>query len=152
MGRFVRAVLGGLLLASVISVAAAESGASFVDAAWIKAMKAGDVSAVVECYASDAVFWGNGAPLAKGTKEIRSSYEEYLSAYTVKDASLIEMGNETVGDKSFAWGRFVITIAPKAGGASITTSGRYTVMAKRIAGKWVYTLDHASADPPPAAQ
>jgi ketosteroid isomerase-like protein len=149
MSQLVRAVIGGLLLASAISAFAAESGASVVDAAWVKAMKAGNVSAVVDCYASDAVFWTNGAPLAEGTNEIRASYEGYFAAYTVKDALLIEMGNETVGEKSVSWGRFVITAAPKTGGTPVTTSGRYTVIAKRTGGKWVYTLDHASNDPTP---
>ena len=29
--------------------------------------------------------------------------------------------------------------------------GRFTAMAKRIGGKWLYVADHASADPPPPA-
>jgi ketosteroid isomerase-like protein len=68
-----------------------------------------------------------------------------------KDASLTEMDNETVGEKSVSWGRSVITAAPKTGGAPVTTSGRYTVIAKRIDGKWVYMVDHASNDPAPVA-
>jgi uncharacterized protein (TIGR02246 family) len=146
----VRAVLGSLLLTSAISAFPAESGVRIVDAAWVKAMKAGDVSAAVDCYASDAVFWTTGAPQAKGTSEIRASYEGFFAAFTIKDASLTEMGHETFGKSATSWGRFVITAVPKAGGAPVTTSGRYTVIAKQIAGKWVYTLDHASSDPAPA--
>ena len=149
----VRVVLGALLLTSAMSASSAESGVRIVDAAWVKAMKAGDISAMVDCYASDAVFWTTGAPQAKGANEIRASYEGYFAAFTVSDASLTEMGHESFGKDTVSWGHFVITVTPKAGGAPVTTSGRYTVIAKQIEGKWVYTLDHASSDPvPPKAK
>lgn len=149
MHQSFRVAVGSLLLLSATSGFAAGSGVSTVDAAWVKAMKAGDVAAVIECYASDALTWIPGAPLARGTKEIRAAYEGYFAAYTIKEASVTEMGNETVGNKSVAWGSFSVTAVPKAGGPPTTESGRYTEVAKRVGGKWVYTVDHASDDPAP---
>lgn len=150
MNKLIRIVVGASLLASTVSVSFAKSGVAAVDVAWVKAMKAGDVSAVVNCYANDALLWTGGAPLAKGASEIRAQYEGMFAAFTIKDASLIEVGSKSVGDESVSWGRFVLSLAPKAGGATMTATGRYTVVAKRIGGKWVYTVDHASNDPTPS--
>ena len=132
---------------------AAESGAQIVDAAWIAAVKANDLDAVMKCYAPDAVMWLPNAPSARGDKAIRATYEGLLSANIVKDAALIDVIYKTVGKTSVAWGRFSLTLVPKAGGDPVVMAGRFTEVAERRAGKWVYIVDHASAEPaPPVAR
>jgi uncharacterized protein (TIGR02246 family) len=148
--RSVFAVL--LLLVALVVTArshAAESGAQIVDAAWIAAVKANDLEAVMKCYAPDAVMWLPNAPSARGAKAIRSAYEGLLSANTVKDATLSDVTYRTVGKTSVAWGRFSLTLAPKAGGDPVVMTGRFTEAAERRRGKWVYIVDHASAEPAP---
>ena len=148
--RSVFAVL--LLLVALVVTArahAAESGAQIVDAAWIAAVKANDLDAVMKCYAPDAVMWLPNAPSARGAKAIRAAYEGRLSANTVKDASLSDVTYRTVGNTSVAWGRFSLTLAPKAGGDPVVMTGRFTEAAERRRGKWVYIVDHASAEPAP---
>ncbi len=151
MNQFRRVALAGLLSIVVGPSFAAPSGVSTVDTAWVKAMKAGEVAAAVKCYANNAVVWVSGAPLATGSKEIRAAYEGYFAAYTVKDAEIKEIGSETIGNKSVAWGTYQLTVVPKAGGNPVTATGRYTEVAKRVGATWVYTVDHASDDPAPAA-
>jgi ketosteroid isomerase-like protein len=129
---------------------AAESGAAGVDAAWVKAMKANDVNAVMKTYASDAVAWLPNTPEAKGTQAIRAAYEGLLGANKVQDVVLSDTGYKTAGNQSIGWGKFTLTLAPKAGGAPSTMTGRFTAMAEKRRGKWMYTVDHASADPGPA--
>jgi len=65
----VRAVLGGLLAAGLLSAAPAyaQDGAKGVDEAWIGAVKAGNVDAVVALYAPDAVLYPPDALEARGT-------------------------------------------------------------------------------------
>jgi uncharacterized protein (TIGR02246 family) len=140
-----------LLVALVVTVRshAAESGAQIVDAAWIAAVKANDIDAVMKCYAPDAIMWLPNAPTARGAKAIRASYEGLLSANTVKDASLSEVTYRTLGKASVAWGKFSLTLAPKAGGDPVVMTGRFTEVAERRAGRWVYVVDHASAEPAP---
>ena len=64
----VRAVLGGLLAAGLLSAAPAfaQDGVKGVDEAWIQAVKAGNVDAVVALYAPDASCiptpWKRAAP------------------------------------------------------------------------------------------
>lgn len=149
MHQFLRVVTGGLMLMYTTFSIASSSGVSTVDAAWVKAMKSGDVAAAVRCYANDAVVWVTGARLAKGTKEIRAAYEGYFSAYTVNDVSVSEIGSETIGNKSVAWGTYQLTVTSKVGGTPSTVTGRYTEIAKRAGKGWVYTVDHASDDPAP---
>jgi uncharacterized protein (TIGR02246 family) len=128
---------------------AADSGAQIVDAAWISAIKANDIDAVMKCYAPDAIMWLPDAPTARGSKAIRAAYEGLLSANTVKDATLSEVTYRTVGKASLAWGNFSLTLVPKAGGDQVVMKGRFTEVAERRGGKWVYIVDHASAEPAP---
>jgi ketosteroid isomerase-like protein len=140
-----------LLLASVLVVHAADSGTKEVDAAWIAAMKANDVDAVMKCYAPDAIAALPDAPLAHGDKAIRATYEGLLSANTVTAVSISEMGSREAGNVATGWGTFSLTLTPKAGGSPATVTGRYTVVVERRGGQWVYVVDHASAEPAPAA-
>ncbi|MEX0878417.1 MAG: SgcJ/EcaC family oxidoreductase [Thermoanaerobaculia bacterium] len=132
--------------------AQAEEGAKAVDAAWEKAMKAGDLDALVACYAPDAVMWLPGAPEARGAKAIRDAYAALLSGNTVTSTVFSNTVYETRGDWSVGWGDVVVTLAPKAGGAPTPLLARFTVVAKKLGGRWVYVSDHASSGPaPPAA-
>jgi ketosteroid isomerase-like protein len=126
---------------------AAETGAQAVDSSWIKAMKANDLEAVLKTYAADAVAWLPEVKEARGEKEIRSAFEGLLSANTVKEVVLSETGYKTMGKVSVGWGRFSLTLAPKAGGSPVVMTGRYTDIAERRGGRWVYVVDHASAEP-----
>ena len=142
--------LAALGLWSMAFLACAASGVSEVDAAWLKAMKAGDAEAASNCYASDALLWVKGAPLTRGSKEILDAYKGFLAAYTVVDGAIDELGSETIGDKSVAWGTYRLVMIPKAGGKKVSDIGRYTEVAVKNSDRWVYTVDHASGDPAPA--
>jgi uncharacterized protein (TIGR02246 family) len=148
-----RAVCGALVVAAAIgfvsAAAAEESGTKAVDAAWMKAMKANDIDAVLACYAPDAVMWFPEAPEARGSAAIRNIYAGYFAAYTVSDVTLPNTAYQTSGDLSAGWGDYVMTLMPKKGGDSVVLKGRFTGVSKKIGGKWVYVSDHASPTPPP---
>jgi uncharacterized protein (TIGR02246 family) len=131
--------------------AAKASGAQAVDEAWMKAIQANDLDAVVACYAPDAVLWGPGDPEAKGGKAIREAYAALLKDNTVKGATLSDGHYRTFGKTSVGWGHYSLTLAPKAGGAPVTMTGRFIDVAEERGGKWVYVADHGSAEPPPPA-
>ena len=117
-----------LLLSSAHVVHAADSATKQVDAAWIKAMKANDVDAVVKCYAPDAIAALPGAPLARGEQAIRAVYEALLSTNAVTDVSISETGHRQGRNASTGWGTFSLTLTPKTGGSPTTMTGRYTVV------------------------
>ncbi len=136
-------------LATVPAVAA-EEGAAAVEACWAKAVNAGDAAAAAACYAEDAVAWYPDEPEAKGRAAILALLKGMLDANTVK-ATLSDTHAVTLGTKGTGWGRFTMTLTPKAGGAPMTMTGRFSEVVEKRNGKWVYVLDHASADPPPPA-
>jgi uncharacterized protein (TIGR02246 family) len=141
------------LIGGVVGTAptlAAEAGVAEVDARWIAAMKANDVNAIVACYATDAVMWLPDAPEARGEKAIREAYQGWLSASTVTEVTLTNAVYQTAGDLSCGWGDFAVTLQPKSGGAPTVLKGRFTGIAQRRGGRWVYIADHASSGPGPA--
>ncbi len=141
------ALLAVLVCSSAESARAADSGPAAVDAAWVKGMRANDADAVVKCYAPDAVAWLPDSPAAQGEKAIRSLYEGLLSANTVNDAVLSEVREKHARNVAVRWGKFLLTLTPKAGGDRIVMSGRFSEVLERRAGRWVYVVDHASAEP-----
>lgn len=119
---------------------------------WLPAFKAADVDAVAACYVADAVMYFPSGPTAEGRDAIRAGYAEFFATYTIKDAVIDEVGHVAAGDTRTAWGRYTITLVPKAGGAEIVGTGRFTDVARFVDGHWRYVVDHASDDPPPAAE
>jgi ketosteroid isomerase-like protein len=55
------------------------------------------------------------------------------------------------GNLAVSSGHFSMTVEPKAGGAAQTMEGRFTSVAERKGGKWMYVSDHASMPMPPPA-
>jgi ketosteroid isomerase-like protein len=113
-------------------------------------MKANNLGAVMKCYAKDSVVWAPGEAEAKGSEAIRAMFGRLLDANTVKDASISDGHYQTVGSRSVGWGKFSLTLQPKSGGSPVTMTGRFTEVGERRDGRWVYMVDHASADPPPS--
>ena len=139
--------LGLALLAAAVPTAAAEHGAEMVDQAWVKAIKAQDLEAVMALYAPDAVAYFPDGEF-KGKEAIRKSWTDFLATFTVKDAT--STGTyETIGDTSLGHGHWTLTVVPKAGGDPIPMKGRASVVTKKIGGKWLYVVDHASVPLPP---
>ena len=143
--------LAFLIVTFSLPCLAAETGAQALDSSWVKAMKANDLEAVLKTYAADAVLWLPQMNEARGEKAIRAAFEGFLAANTVKDVLLMQTGYKTVGNNSVGWGRFSLTIAPKSGGNDVVMLGRFTDVAERRGGRWVYIADHASAEPEAAA-
>ena len=142
-------ILPLLLAASLATAAAAPDGAQIVDENWRKAITANNLDAVMAVYADDAVMWLPDAPEARGREAIRKSYSTLFAANTVTGATFSNTHYQTSGDLSVGWGDFTLTLSPKGGGESVTLSGRFSVLAKKERGTWVYLVDHASAHPKP---
>ena len=117
---------------------------------FVSTFKAGDADGVTACYAADAVLWMPGGPMAKGTEQIRGAFAWYFTHYTVKQFTIAPMGWRDVGDDKVTWGTYTLVAVAKDTGAETTTTGRFMDMSRKVDGKWVYLVDHASDDPPPA--
>lgn len=127
-------------------------GTKTLDQAWAKAVKAGDVDGLVKLYAPDAVTYMPDEMKAKGTAEIRESFKKFLGANTVREVTLTYDYSTTSGNLAVASGHFSMTVEPKAGGPAQTMEGRFTSVAARKGGKWMYVSDHASVPMPPPSE
>ena len=117
---------------------------------WHPAFLAGDADAVAACYVDDAVMIFPGGPVAQGRDAIREGYAHFFGDYTIKDMKIEELGRESHGGSVTVWGRWTLTMTPKAGGADIVQHGRFSELSRKVGGEWRYVFDHASDDPPPA--
>lgn len=129
-------------------------GVKDLDKAWIKAAKAGDLDALTKLYAPNATVYPPDGPEAKGPDAIRTGFQTLFGANTVQDMVMNYDYYRQAGTLSVASGRFTMTLAPKAGGSPQTMEGRFTSVAERKGGKWLYVSDHASMPmpPPPAVK
>jgi uncharacterized protein (TIGR02246 family) len=145
--KSLRMAMSLAVLVMAVPVMAAEHAAQVVDQAWVKAIKANDLEAIMALYAPDAVAYFPDGDY-KGKPAIRKSWTDFLAAFTVKDATS-EGTYDTTGDTSLGWGYWSMTVVPKGGGEPIAMKGRATVIVKKIGGKWLYVVDHASVPLPP---
>ena len=146
-----RRILFAAAFLSVMAAAAiAAEGPAGVDEAWRAGMLAGDVNAIANLYAPDAVMYPPDAMELKGREAVRKSYQDFLASMKVLSAELTDTHYETHGDVGIARGHFTLKLAPKAGGDTVTMEGRFSSVAKKIGGKWYYVVDHASMPLPPA--
>jgi uncharacterized protein (TIGR02246 family) len=148
MKRAVLIIAGGLFAVSVFGQTIKD-----LDNAWKKAAMAGDVEGLVKLYAPTAITYMPDEMRAKGTDEIRASFQKFLGASTVTEMTLTQDFESSSGNLAASSGTFSMTVTPKGGGAAQTMQGRYSSIAVRKGGKWMYVSDHASLPIPaePAA-
>jgi uncharacterized protein (TIGR02246 family) len=119
-------------------------GAQQVDEAMARAFEANDVDAIVALYAPDAVLYPPGAMEQRGHQAIRAGFADFLGHYRITDFQVVDAAYATAGDVSSGWGRFVLSASPRGAGAPVRWEGRFSNVARRIRGKWLYVSDHAS--------
>lgn len=134
------------LLLFAASTFATESGLNPAGEAFVKAVNAGNADAVSALYLDGATSYPPDVPVLTGKEAIRKSWADLFTQFSAN----LELTNgfyENHGDISIAWGQFVMTLTPKAGGQPIKIEGRYTDASKLEQGKWLYIVDHASVAP-----
>ncbi len=136
------------LLAATAVPALANDGAKLLDDAFVKAIKANDINAIVGLYAKDAAMYPPDTAVVKGQDAIRQNYAAFLDKYRVMDFAITESHYFTIGRLSTGWGTWTITVVPKASGNPITMTGRFTDVARNDNGYWFYIVDHASIPAP----
>lgn len=137
------------LLALLSSPLLAKDAFGSAQDCWKPAFEASDADAVAQCYAPDAVLWLPGMGMMKGRDAIREGHVGYFAAFKVKSITLTRMGHTEMGDDSATWGTFALVVVAKEDGKETASVGRYTDVSRKIDGRWMYVMDHASDDPPP---
>jgi uncharacterized protein (TIGR02246 family) len=150
--RFMRLILLISISFLLAAAASATDGLNSTGAAFVKAFEANDLEAVVALYAPDAHLYPPDSVEAAGKDKIREVYGMMMKNFTIQQMKMIDAHYQTIGDLSFAWGRFLLVMVSKPGGEQVKMEGRFTDVSKKIGGKWLYMIDHASVPfaPPPA--
>ena len=127
-----------------MSASAAENGMNATGTAFVKAFQANNLDEIMVLYADNAVLFPPDAMEAVGKEEIRKSYAGLMERFTVQNFQVIEAHHEENGNVSFGWGRFAMDMVPKEGGEKVHMEGRFSDVSKKVNGKWLYIVDHAS--------
>lgn len=111
-----------------------------------EAVTAGGGKAFSSWFADDGVTLNNGQPAVRGRSAIAAIANWDPANYKLSwFAEGAQMGPSN--DTGFTWGHYDATTIGKDG-KSITTSGRYITVWKKVKGEWKVALDASANEPP----
>jgi uncharacterized protein (TIGR02246 family) len=116
-----------------------------VSADWKRAYNAGDVAAVAELYADDAVLSAPGAPPVLGNAAIRDYFDATIARFaasglTVEDKPLGDI--VTSGDLAWQWQTY--RVVDRSG--VVVDSGKLVTLLRRVDGRWRIAGDTWNSD------
>lgn len=134
-----------VLLAALASAspmkAAGPDGVGQLNQAFAKAMQAGDIEGVMKLYAPDAVLFPPGEKAARGQEEIRYKWSAVLDANKVAEGAFKDAKYLSSASLSTGWGNVLLRLEPKKPGKEpVTIQGRFSTVAEKRGGKWVYVF------------
>lgn len=108
---------------------------------WIEATRDGDVEAVLELMAPDAVFLVAGQPPMQGREAFEKSLRGVLADNTIDSASEVDEVAVS-GDMAYCRTRLSVTVTSKHGNLPLQRTGHtLTILRKGSDGKWLLTRD-----------
>ena len=147
---FLVAGLIGLVIAAPLALAADDAATIRAGTeAWIKAYNSGNVDAIVNSYAADAIVMPPGAPAAKGHAAIKAFATKDVAGAKAAGVTLVLTTPNEVGVKGdMAWHAGQYVVKDKAG--ATVDSGSYMEVWHKKAGKWLISRDIWNSSTPPA--
>ena len=138
-----------LLMGPVVS-ADEHADVAAVSLAWKKAYNAGDVGAVSELYAEDAILSAPGLPVVRGRAAIHDYFVDTMAKFATSGLIVHDepMG-EVVSSCDLAWQWQTYRVVDKNG--AVVDSGRLVTLFQRQNGKWLISGDTWNSDRPPSA-
>lgn len=115
---------------------------------FVAAFNAQDAAKVASFYADDAVVMPPNVPLVKGRTAIEAHFKRDFQQ-GVSNLQLRPLESTTTGGQAFEVGTSTITI--KTGTGTMTESGKYLTLFKRVGSDWKISYDIFNSDqaPPP---
>jgi ketosteroid isomerase-like protein len=129
------------------------TAAKDLDKRFIEAYNNRDIDALMNTYwnSPDLVSYTPGQLEIKGWQNVKDVFTEELANMPAFSLQITESNYQLAGNVVIGWGKWQMTISPP-GVEPMVIVGRYTDVKEERNGKWVYTLDHASAPMPPPAE
>ena len=143
-----RRAVGGVLLGLAALLIAPQAAWTQEDAIrrlvgedYDNAMAAGDVSAKMRLYTTDAVLMPPEGPVVSGQEAIRLWHEEFFKKGTSPGVSKVDE-IQVFGEWGFARGTFSGTVTPRPGGPPTSVSEKWLVVVRRQGdGSWKIARD-----------
>lgn len=120
------------------------------DSAWLRFVQGKNVDSLMPFYTPDAVSMSEGTKAVRGTRDIRSAYNEMVKG-SLRDVTLDFGGVEFSDDGTLAYdhGSFTGTVdGPK--GKPMKISGNFLNVWKKIGGRWVMAAEISNSSLPGA--
>jgi uncharacterized protein (TIGR02246 family) len=117
---------------------------------YLRAMLAGDASAIAGMYGEDGVLMPAGKPLMRGRAAIAAYYREcFTGPVKITQFRFAHFESPVIGDTAYDVGTYQQTLTLPNGG-TVSNSGKYSVILKRAGGEWkiaylIYDSDSPSA-------
>ncbi len=103
---------------------------------YLKAVLAGDASAVAAMCGEDAVLMPTDCPLLRGRAAIEQYYREWFKGpATVTAFTFTHLESPVLGDTAFDVGTYRQTMS-LGGDSTVNVSGKYSVILRRSGGEW----------------
>jgi uncharacterized protein (TIGR02246 family) len=121
---------------------------------YLKAVLAGDASAIAAMFREDAALMPADCPLLRGRTAIEQYYRGWFnSPAKVTGFTFTHLESPVLGETAYDVGTYKQTLSPSAG-VTVNTSGKYSVILKRSSGEWkiaylIFNSDSPSKMPPP---
>ncbi len=97
---------------------------------WSAGWDNSDTEALLSLYTDDPVLMPQGQPAVIGKNAIRSLYQSFFEAFTVKGkGKVVEV--VVSGDLGYFWSSYTLTATPKAGGDHIKDEGKSVFIVRR---------------------
>ena len=106
-----------------------------------EAFRQGDAAGIARHFTEDGLLMAPGAPTQQGREAVRAYYQSIFDQYhAALDSGYDEV--EVGGDMAYGRGFAKVTLTPKAGGPTTTSTAKYINILKRQAdGTWKNTHD-----------
>lgn len=160
--RYIAAVFALAVAGTITACASAPRGSAEadeqaireLDARWVRAIAAKDMTTIMSMFAPDAYVMPANEPLARGTDQIRASWDGMLKMPNV-DLSFTTTDVQVAAarDMAFDVGTYRMSFDSPQG--RVNDEGKYTTVWRKIAGEWKVASDISNSskpmpEPPPA--
>jgi uncharacterized protein (TIGR02246 family) len=109
-----------------------------LNAAWLAAVRAKDVDALVGMVTDDVVFLPSGAPPIRGRAAVAAMYRSFFPQFASVEQTATVEEIDVSGDWAFQWGSETLTLKPAGGGPLIRFAGKGMTVLRRESGAWKF--------------
>ena len=114
---------------------------------WVELVKAKDAAGIAALYAEDGAVMPPNAPIGKGRAAIQQTWASMMQTpgfdLTIAPEQILVSSS---GDMALDRGTYSLTIAPD--GKTMTDTGKYVVVWRKIGGEWKAAADIFNSDLP----